>query len=147
MSPKPVTAWKCPKCGRRFARQRQAHSCQVVSLETHLKQAGPDVVAVFDEVVRHLRTCGPLDVVPTKTNISFLSRTSLGGIRLQRRKARLGIVLMRPVRDPRIQSTLRLSPRSVVHYIELATVADVDATVRSWLREAHEVGMLAGLRP
>jgi hypothetical protein len=147
VSPKPVTTWKCPKCGRQFARPRQPHSCQVVSLETHLKHAGADVVAVFDEIVRYLRTCGPLDVVPTKTNINLLSRTSLGGIRLQRRKARLGIVLMRQVRDPRVHSTLRLSPRRIVHFIELATVGDVDAVVRRWLREAHEVGMLAGHRP
>jgi hypothetical protein len=105
------------------------------------------VVAVFDEVVRYLRTCGPLDVVPTKTTINFLSRTSLGGIRLQRRTARLDIVLMRQVRHPRVHRTLRLSPRSVVHSIDLATVGDVDATVRRWLREAHEVGMLAGRRP
>jgi hypothetical protein len=147
VSPNPVTTWRCPKCGRQFARTRQAHSCQVVSLETHLKRAGPDVVAVFDEIVRYLRTCGPLDVVPTKTNINFLSRTSLGGIRLQRRKARLGIVLMRQLRDPRVHSTLRLSPRRIVHFIELGTVGDVDAVVRRWLREAHEVGMLAGHQP
>jgi hypothetical protein len=105
------------------------------------------VLAVFDEIVRYLRTCGPLDVVPTKTNINFLSRTSLGGIRLQRRKARLSIVLMRQVRDPRVHSTLRLSPRRIVHFIELTAVGDVDAVVRRWLREAHEVGMLAGHRP
>ncbi len=147
MSAKAVTAWKCPKCGRQFARPRQAHSCQVVSLETHLEHAGPDVVAIFDEVVRYLRMCGPLDVVPTKTTINFLSRTSLGGIRLQRRKARLGLVLMRQVEDPRVHSTLRLSPQRIVHFIELATARDVDATVRRWLREAHEVGMLAGHRP
>jgi hypothetical protein len=146
VSPKAVTAWKCPTCGRRFARPRQAHSCQVVSLDAHLKQAGPEVVAVFDEIVRCLRACGPLDVVPTKTNINFLSGTSLGGVRLLRRKARLGILLTRQVRDRRIHGTLQLSPRSVMHYIELAKVAEVDATVRSWLREAHETGMLAGQR-
>jgi hypothetical protein len=105
------------------------------------------VVAVFDEIVWFLRTCGPLDVVPTKTSINLLSRTSLGGIRLQRRKARLGIVLMHHVRDPRVQSTLRLSPRRIVHFLDLATVGDVDAVVRRWLREAHAVGMLAGHRP
>jgi hypothetical protein len=31
--------------------------------------------------------------------------------------------------------------------IEFVTAGDIDATVRSWLREAHEVGMLAGQRP
>jgi hypothetical protein len=105
------------------------------------------VARVFDAVVAHLRTCGPLDVVPTKTSINLLSRTSIGGIRLQKRKARLGLVLTRRVRDPRIHNALQLSPRSVVHYIELTTAADVDETVRRWLREAHEVGMLAGQRP
>jgi hypothetical protein len=72
---------------------------------------------------------------------------SAGPFLLQTAKARLGIVLTRRVTDPRIHRVLQLSPRSFVHYIDLATTADLDRAVRSWLTEAHQVGMLAGKRP
>jgi hypothetical protein len=118
----------------------------VVSLATHLRKASPEVQAIYRAVVAELKQCGPLDAVPTKTGINLLSRTSLGGIRLQKSKARLGLVLTRRIQDPRIQSVLRISPRSYVHYINVESMAGLDATLRGWLREAHQVGMLAGQR-
>lgn len=139
-------AWKCPTCGRRFARARQAHSCQVVPLSAHRAKAPPEVRRIYDAVVAFLRTCGPLDAVPTKSGINLLSRTSLGGIHLQKSKARLGLVMTRRVRSPRIQRVLQISPRSFVHYIDVATVAEVDKELKSWLAAAHEVGMMAGRR-
>jgi hypothetical protein len=101
---------------------------------------------IYEAVIKHLRSCGPLDAVPTKTGINLLSRTSLGGIQLQKSKARIGFVLTRRVTDPRIRGTLQISPRSVVHYVDLRAPADLDADVRLWLKEAHGVGMLAGKR-
>lgn len=144
MSPK---VWKCPKCGRRFAHKNQWHSCQVVPLSAHLKKAGPKVQAIYRAVIGAIGKFGPLQVVPTKSGINLLSRTSLGGIRLMRDQARLGIVMLEEVRSPRIRSTLRISPRSVVHYIDLTSTADVDAELKGWLRESYRVGMLAGTRP
>lgn len=102
---------------------------------------------VYRAVVSELRSCGPLQVAPTKTGINLLSRTSVGSIQLQRAQAKLSIVLTRRLTDPRVRSVLRLSPQSFVHYIDLASVDDLDDAVRSWLREAHQVGMLAGRRP
>jgi hypothetical protein len=109
-----------------------------------LSRGGPEVVQVFDVVIAYLRSCGPLDVVPTKASINLLSRTSIGGIRILKDRLRLGILLTHRVADARIRRTQQLSPGRVVSYLELVAVADVDAKVRGWLREAHEVGMLAG---
>jgi hypothetical protein len=143
---KSTAGWKCPNCGRNFARPQQAHSCQVVPLSAHLKKASPEIQAIYQAVVAHLRTCGPLDVVPTKTGINLLSCTSLGGIQLQKTKARISFVLTRQVSDRRIQRVLQISPRSFVHYVELTTVSDLDRDIQTWLQEAHHVGMLAGKR-
>ena len=145
MSPTP-TSWKCPKCGRRFVRARQAHSCQVVPLRTHLDKGSPLARRIYDIVIKALRRCGPLQVVPTKTGINLLSRTSLGGITLHRAHVNLGLVLTRRLADRRVAGMLQISPRTFVHRLRLTSVADVDHDVRRWLREAHRVGMLAGRR-
>jgi hypothetical protein len=117
-----------------------------VPLSEHLEKASAEVRAIYDVVIEHLRGCGPLDTVPTKSGINLLSGTSLGGIELQKSKARVGFVLTRRLSDPRIGKTLQISRRRIVHYVDLESVEDVDHDVRAWLTEAHGVGMLAGKR-
>jgi len=146
MSAKPRSMWKCPKCGRRFAHSNQAHSCQVVPLRAHLATVPPTVRSIYQAVMRALRACGPVQVAPTKTGINLLSGTSLGSVRLHRSYLNLGLLLTYRLDDRRVTSVLQLSPRSFAHRLRLESVADVDAALRRWLREAYQVGLLAGRR-
>ncbi len=147
MAGKAKAMWKCPKCGRRFAHANQAHSCQVVPMSPHRAKAPPGVRRIYQAVMRALRACGPVQVAPTKTSINLLSRTSLGGISLHKSYLNLGLVLSHRVDDRRVASVLQISPRSFAHRLRLQSVADVDAAVRRWLREAYQVGLMAGHRP
>ena len=147
MSAKPRSMWRCPKCGRRFAHPNQAHSCQVVPLRTHLATAPPAVRRIYQAVMRALRACGPVQVAPTKTGINLLSGTSLGSVRLHQRYLNLGLLLTYRLDDRRVTSVLQLSPRSFAHRLRLESVADVDASLRRCLREAYQVGLMAGRRP
>jgi len=133
-------------CRRTFARAKQAHSCLVVPLSAHLDRATPDTRRIFDAVMRALERCGPVAVVPTKTMITLLSNSSLGGLRFHKDGVRVGFVLTRKVSHPRIVSTLQLSPRSVHHQVHLRSVGEVDAQLRKWLKEAYDVGLMAGRR-
>lgn len=139
--------WKCPNCGRGFARRNQAHSCQVVPLQTHLAKASPEVRKIYQAIIRALRTLGPFEAVPTKTGINLLSATSLGGVSLHKTYANLGLVLTRRVEDPRVVSVLQISPRSFAHRVKIEAVSGLDEVVRGWLKEAYQVGLMAGRRP
>jgi len=138
--------WKCPRCGRRFARARQAHSCQVVPLRTHLARGSPAARRIYHTVIKTLRRHGPLQVVPTKSGINLLSRTSLGSIALHRTWVNLALVLTRRLQDRRVAGLPQISPRTFVHRFRLTAVTDVDRDVREWLGEAYRVGILAGRR-
>ena len=147
MAKRAKPAWKCPKCSRRFARKHQAHSCQVVPLGAHLKKVPAEVQQIYRAIIGALRGCGPLQVAPTKTGINLLSQTSLGGVTLHRGYVNLGLVLTRRLEDPRVVSVLQISPRSYVHRVRVSSVAEVDAQLLGWLREAYQVGLMAGRRP
>jgi hypothetical protein len=138
--------WKCPTCGRRFARPRQAHSCQVVPLKVHLDKASPETRAIYHAVLKAIRACGPVQVAPTKTGINLLSGTSLGGLSLHRGFVNLGLVLTHRVDSPRVSWVLQLSPRSFAHRIKVGSPAEVDRELRGWIAEAYAVGRMAGRR-
>ena len=139
--------WKCPTCGRRFARPNQAHSCQVVPLRAHLAKASPETRAIYAAILAAIRACGPVQIAPTKTGINLLSGTSLGGLTLHRGYLNLGLVLTRRLESPRASWVLQLSPRSFAHRIRVGSPGEVDRELRQWIRDAYQVGKLAGRRP
>ena len=138
--------WRCPDCARQFARKSQAHSCKTVSLETHLIKASPEVTRIYLALERFIREIGPFTAVPTKTSITLLSRTTFAGVVVRKQWLNLDFVLTREVEHSRITKIEQLSPRTFVHSVKLRSVRDVDEQLRKWLRDAYEVGRLAGRR-
>jgi len=141
-----AAGWICPGCKRRFRRQRQAHSCQVVSLDAHLDRATPAARAAFHAILAALRAQGPLDVVPTRSGINLLSGTSLGSMAFRKDGVELGLLLTRKLEHPRVRGVLQLSPRSFHHRFRIGAAREVDPELTGWLAEAHAVGRMAGRR-
>jgi hypothetical protein len=117
-----------------------------VPLKSHLAKASPETRAIFEAIIRALGQIGPVQVAPTKTGINLLSRTSLGGLSLHRGYVKVGLVLTRRLESARVQTVLQLSARSFVHRIRVSSVTQVDSELGGWLREAYQVGLMAGRR-
>jgi hypothetical protein len=138
--------WRCPECARQFARKSQAHSCKTVSLESHLIKASAEVTRVYLALERLIREMGPFTAVPTKTSITLLSRTTFAGVVVRKHWLNLTFALTREVEHPRITKVGRISPRTFAHSVRVRSTRDVDEQLRKWLREAYELGLLAGRR-
>ena len=146
MSRAKPTNWRCPQCGRQFARKSQAHSCQVSGIETHLGKASPEALEIYAVLEKALRELGPYTAVPTKTQINLMARTSFGGFTIRKDSIVLGFALTREIEHPRLIWTLQLSPRTYAYKVRLSSPADVDGKLREWLREAYQLGLAAGRR-
>jgi hypothetical protein len=142
-----ATTWRCPECARTFARKSQAHSCRTVSLESHLLNGSPEVTRIYLALERVVREFGPFRAVPTQTQITLLARTTFAGVTIRKQWLNLGFVLTREIEHPRIRRVERVSQRTLVHTVRLRSERNVDAQLRSWLREAYAVGQLGGRRP
>ena len=132
--------WECPACGRRFANRNQSHACGRHDLEHHFAGKPPEVRALFDAVVAELRALGPVTVLPEKTRIAFQVRMSFAQLTPRRRWIDGHVVLARRLESPRFRGVQTISPRNHVHTFRLASLADVDDELRSWLAEAYRVG-------
>ena len=67
-------AWDCPECGRRFARRGQGHECApAMSIEEYFATGPERERPIFDAVMAHLDTVGPVHVEPVSVGI-FLKR-------------------------------------------------------------------------
>jgi hypothetical protein len=132
--------WQCPKCKRRFANHNQSHFCGTHDLETHFEGKPPEIRAIFDAVVKAVRRCGPVSVLPEKSRIAFQVRMSFAQVTPRMKWVDGHVVLARRMERPRIRRIDTISPRNHVHHFRLFSVSDVDAEFQEWLAEAYDVG-------
>ena len=135
-----LTVWKCPACGRRFAKARQWHSCQIKGLEDHFRGRDPQVREIFDELVRRLKEIGPVKVDPVKTSINLTTRHHLGAVTVRGTFLRLGFLSDRRIRDDRIVHVEQLGPTKFGHSVVLESIEDLDDVVMGWLAAAYRLG-------
>ncbi|HVE66592.1 MAG TPA: DUF5655 domain-containing protein [Thermoanaerobaculia bacterium] len=129
--------WKCPECGREFAKPKQWHSCAVKGLDDHFRGRDPHLRGVFDVLVSKLEKIGPVKVDPVKTSINLTAGRHLGAVTVRGSYLRVGFYAPKRIIDPRIVHFERLGPDRFGHSVVLEAVADVDEQLMEWLAAAY----------
>jgi hypothetical protein len=132
--------WQCPKCKRKFANRNQSHFCGKHRLESHFEGKPAELRAIYDAVLKAIRTCGPVKVLPEKTRIAFQVRMSFAQLTTRSKWVDGHVVLARRLEQPRFRKVETISPRNHVHHFRLSSAAEVDEQVQSWFAEAYTVG-------
>jgi hypothetical protein len=135
-----VSTWTCPECGRRFARSTQGHECAPALSEEEYFASGPaHERPIFEAVMRHLATVGPVDPEFVSVGIFFKRPQKFAELRPKDRWVAIGFSLRRQVRHPCI--TRRVIPYGgrYWHVANVRSVDDLDDHLLGYLAEAYEV--------
>lgn len=130
--------WTCPACGRRFGRRNQSHECAAaLTLEEYFSTGPAMERPIFDAVIGHLRSIGPVHVEPVQVGILIKRGRTFAELRPRRDRVVLSVLLSRVIDHPKVVRTVRTSGHRAAIFIDLRTAADVDDDVRGWLAEAY----------
>jgi hypothetical protein len=142
---KPRPLWRCPQCGKLYVTPNISHACARYSEAERLAGKSDHVVWLYRRLVKMLRECGPVRIVPGKARIAFQARMRFGGVELRRDTLRLAFLLTRPVEHPRITGVTAYNPRTFGHHVVIRDAGDLDAQLRAWLAESYRVGQQSHL--
>jgi hypothetical protein len=132
-----VARWVCPRCEREFGRANQSHTCVPAgTVEESFAGHLPRLRGVYDAVLAHLLTLGPVHEDATRVGVFLKRDRKLAEVRPRSRDVSLALYLPRQVRSPRITRVIGAGTPRVVHLLSLRTAEDVDDEVRGWLSEA-----------
>jgi Domain of unknown function (DUF5655) len=92
---------------------------------------------IFEAVMAHLKTLGPVHVEPVSVGIFIKKSGSFVELRPMARWVALSLSLTRRVTDPRITRKPIAYGGLVYHVVNLRGPEDVDSTVLSWLTESY----------
>jgi hypothetical protein len=92
---------------------------------------------IFDAVMEHLGTLGPVHVEPVSVGIFLKRAQSFAQLRPKQRWVALSFSLPRTVRHPLINRKPIPHGGRYFHVVDLAGPDDLDDEIRSWLTEAY----------
>jgi Domain of unknown function (DUF5655) len=139
MTPRPL--WTCPKCHRQFINANMPHSCGRYSVRSFLTGKSRHAVSLYEHFSALVRDCGPVQIAPAKTRIGFQVRMIFAAVnKLSERGLDAHVVLRRRLERPRFRRIDTITSHCFVHHFRVESLNELDEEVRSWLREAYQVG-------
>jgi len=108
-----------------------------MSLEEYFSTGPARERPIFDAVMAHLRTVGPVHVEPVSVGIFLKRARTFAELRPMTRWVALSFSLRRGVRHPRIRRKVVPYHGRYFHVVQLEGPEDVDDEIRGWLTEAY----------
>ncbi|CAD5265368.1 MULTISPECIES: DUF5655 domain-containing protein [unclassified Imperialibacter] len=130
--------WVCPKCGRRFQRQRQAHSCNFFPLDKHFERK-PVAELLYDKFETAVkRQVGSFKVESLKCCIHFVSSVTFAAVFALRDRIRVDFALNREIKSERLHKEAKLSAHRYLYLVEIKSDKDIDKELLQWIHEAAQ---------
>jgi len=118
------------------------------TVQDHLRDKPPAVVALYRRFVELVEACGPFDYAVSKTAITFKgSRRGFAGAKPRADGLDGYLDLQRRVEDPRIRRASPYTKRLLVHQFRISAPEQLDEEFAGWVREAYQVGQGGHLAP
>lgn len=133
-----MAGWTCPECGRLFRRAKQSHECApALSLDEYFSTGPERERPIFDAVMAHLDTVGPVHVEPVSVGIFLKRSQSFAQLRPKQKWVALSFGLERQVQHPLIIRKVERYNGRYHHVANLRDPDDLDDDLRDWLTEAY----------
>ena len=133
-----MPAWTCPDCARQFGRAKQSHMCSPgLTVEEYFSTGPAHERPIFDAVMAHMRTVGPVHVEPVQVGIFLKRARTFAELRPKDRWVALTFSLDHEARHRTIVRKVMPYSGRYFHAANIASPDDIDDDIRTWLTEAY----------
>jgi len=130
--------WKCPKCGRKFEKVKQQHSCAVYPVAKHLK--GKKLATeLYDELkLKIKKTAGPFYVESLPCCIHFVTAAfTFSAVYAMKDGLRLHFGLDHKISSKRIRRYSQIAASRYMYELDIKDKNEMDKELLAWLKEAY----------
>ncbi len=132
--------WVCKKCGRKFKRMNQSHSCRLISKDSLFEKRPPFLKKLFESVNRELKKLGEYREETVLPDVIFFKTTSTF-LEIKVKKDHLDIVFFLEKREdvPPVAKYLQTSRNRVVHLVPVDRPEDINDQLFNWIRRSYQL--------
>ena len=134
-----ISLWKCPRCGRKFERHNQAHSCKIYPLELHFKDKDASK-PLYEKLCNEIRKeVGPYKIEPIECCIHLVSTRTFAAVKILQHKLQIDFSLDHEIKNMRFIKTLKISKNRFLYLLEITKEKEIDEEFLNWIKEAQEL--------
>jgi hypothetical protein len=142
MTAEPSSGWTCPECNRMFGRSGQGHDCAPgLSLEEYFETGPSHERPVFDAVMAHVRSLGPVHADVVSVGIFLKNPHKFAEVRPMQRWVAVSFSLDRVASHPAITRKVIPYGAKFWHTANVATRDDLDEALLELLTEAYHLAL------
>lgn len=132
--------WRCPKCGRRFEKIKQSHSCNVIPEKAHFKGKEKVTTALYNELKEKIKMeVGGFKVDSIPCCIHFVSTFTFTAVHVLKDKIRVTFTLDHEIKSPRIYRSAGYSAGRFIHQVEIDNKSQIDKELLDWISQAYRI--------
>ena len=131
--------WICPDCGRKFARNKQSHSCESYSLEDLLRGKNPAMVELFQQLMNRVNQFDEVELHPTKWGITVRHLSTFLSVMVEKDHLTLVFVSREPVEEFPVYQNYHYSANRWHNAVKIESEEEIDDQLINWLKAAWEV--------
>ncbi len=132
--------WRCPKCGHRFLRRNDTHSCERYRIADHFAGKPGLIRQLYAEFRRRITSFGPVTAYAQKTGIIFHRRHRFALVVVRKNWIDIALCLWGPRKHPALRKIEYFGGRCHRHWFRITREEDMNRSFMKLLGESCEVG-------
>jgi hypothetical protein len=133
-----IKLWMCPKCGRKFQRHGQSHSCKPFPIELHFKRK-PGGKLLYEKLKTEIRRkVGSFKIESLECCIHFVSTFTFAAVKIFKDKIQVDFALSRKLKSKRFSRFIQISANRYLYYFDISTISGIDDELLELIWEAHD---------
>ncbi len=130
--------WVCPRCGRKFERRGQSHSCRPYKLDKHFigKPGEKLLYQKFKLAVK--QQTGLFKIESLKCCIHFVSTFTFAAVKIMKGKIRIDFSLSHKLKSKRIVDVVQMSAYRYLYVVDIRSEDEIDDELMEWIQEARD---------
>ena len=132
-------SWTCSICERTFARNKQAHSCEIHDINSIFFDKPPEIYELYKSLISRIQKLGPLEVHVAKWNVTLRSHTAFMSIFPEKKDLALAFLRDEALDDFPVYSSYQSSKKRWSNHVKIETEEEIDTQLMGWIKDAYDL--------
>ena len=131
--------WICPECGRKFARNKQSHSCIEYNPEDLFFGKGDNTRVLYNTLIDRVKAFGDMEVHSGKWNLTVRRLSTFLSILIEKNHLTLVFISSEPIDEFPVYQHYQHTGSRFSNSVKIEGEDEIDDQLIRWLKQAWEL--------
>lgn len=131
--------WICPECGRKFARNKQSHSCIEYDPEDLFSGKGDEIRDIYNVLISRVKEFGDVEIHSGKWNMTVRRLSTFLSIMIEKSHLTLVFISESPIDEFPVYQNYHHSGSRFSNSVKIESTDEIDEQLIRWLKQAWEL--------